>query len=70
LVELEGLRLRSDCGVKSPGRHKCDFFALPEEKQLEYLPLLDPWFGEVHESRILDMLRRRAEPLDPEKGNE
>jgi len=52
------------CGASNcRGLHKCDFFALPEQRQLEYLPFLDPWFAQLHEPRILDLLRRRAEPL-------
>jgi hypoxanthine phosphoribosyltransferase len=38
------------------GRHKCDFFSLPESRQLEYLPYLDPWFAQVHRERILVLL--------------
>ena len=37
-------------------RHKCDFFFLPESRQREYLPFLDPWFVEVHRPRIRDLL--------------
>lgn len=45
------------CGaVNCRGRHKCDYFSLPEAKQLEYLPFLDPWFAQVHRDRILALL--------------
>ena len=50
-----------DCGCGSPrcrGRHKCDFFYLPDSRQLDYLPYLDPWFSEVHADRILQLLER------------
>ena len=50
------------CGASNcRGRHKCDFFALPTQRQLEYLPYLDPWFASVHRSKILDLLKRNAE---------
>jgi hypothetical protein len=39
-----------------------DFFRLPEERQLEYLPLLAPWFLERHRERI-DSLRARADQV-------
>ena len=47
------------CQCKEPicrGRHRCDFFALPSRRQLEYLPFLDPWFAEVHAERVLGLL--------------
>ena len=59
------------CGAPTcRGRHKCAFFALPEQTQLEYLPFLDPWFVEVYTDRILDLLERNAEqhaPADADK---
>jgi SET domain-containing protein len=36
-----------------------DFFKLPRERQVEYLPLLAGWFIEMHRARI-DALRREA----------
>jgi hypothetical protein len=36
-----------------------DFFRLPEEWQIEYLPLLAGWFVEKHRERLA-VLRRRA----------
>lgn len=49
------------CGASNcRGRHAVDFFSLPDVRQLEYLPLLDPWFAEVHEERIRDLLSRNA----------
>jgi len=54
------------CGAANcRGRHKCDFFALSDATQLRRLPLLDPWFAEVHKDRILDLLERNAEPPVP-----
>ena len=45
------------CGsTNCRGRHKCDFFDLSTDKQLQYLPFLDPWFAEVHKDRILALL--------------
>ena len=47
------------CGVANcRGRHKCDFFYLPQQRQLEYLPYLDPWFAEIHSDRILELIDR------------
>jgi len=54
-----------ECGCGAPNcrhRHKCDFFALPVPRQLEYLPFLDPWFAGVHGDRILKLLEVNAEP--------
>jgi len=47
--------------VNCRGRHKCDFFALSEQKQLEYLPFLDPRFAQAHRARIQELLTRCAE---------
>lgn len=38
------------------GYHQCDFFALPLQRQREYLPFLDPWFADIHAVRILNLL--------------
>ncbi len=47
------------CGAANcRGTHQCDFFALSEERQLQYLPYLDPWFVEVHEDRICNLLKK------------
>ena len=35
------------------------FFELPLEKQIEYLPLLNPWFVEEHQEKI-DALKRQV----------
>jgi hypothetical protein len=49
------------CGsARCRGRHKSAFFELPESLQREYLPLLDPWFAQVHKDRIENLLRRSA----------
>jgi hypothetical protein len=41
------------CGAaQCRGYHECDFFALSEQIQREYLPYLDPWFAAVHAKRI------------------
>ena len=50
-----------ECKCGSPNcrrRHKCGFFLLPDSRQLEYLPFLDPWFADVHRDRICDLLER------------
>ena len=50
-----------ECGAANcRGRHKCDFFHLPVQRQLDYLPYLDPWFAEVHSDRILSLLEAGA----------
>ena len=47
------------CGASNcRGRPRCDFFTLPEARQLEYLPILDPWFARAHEERIRTLLER------------
>ena len=47
------------CGASNcRRRHKCDYFHLPESRQREYLPYLDPWFAAVHRSRIRERLER------------
>ena len=51
------------CGTaQCRGRHRSDFFALPREKQLEYLPYLDQLFIQIHQDRIRDLLKGEAEP--------
>ena len=50
-----------DCQCGAPNcrrRHKCNFFLLPDSRQREYLPFLDPWFVEVHRFRIRELLER------------
>lgn len=45
------------CGaVQCRSGHRCDFFALPAQVQLEYLPYLDPWFATVHAQQIQKLL--------------
>ena len=57
------------CGAPNcRGRHQCDFFILPERRQLEYLPFLDPWFAEVHRDRILELLGRKAKASSQNKS--
>jgi len=48
------------CGAaRCPGETIGDFFLLPDDRQLEYLPLLAPWFIAGHRERI-EALRARA----------
>ena len=50
------------CGAPNCRRyHKFDFFLLPKEEQLKYLPYLDPWFAEVHAAEIEQLLRSYVE---------
>jgi hypothetical protein len=44
------------CVAQCRGFHECDFFALPPQRQREYLPYLDPWFAAVHADRIQQLL--------------
>ncbi len=54
---VEGKVWQCTCGEPNcRGRHKCDFFLLPIEQQLAYLPYLDPWFASVHKDRIRKLL--------------
>ena len=51
------------CECGSPncrGRHKCGFFDLPEDRQLQYLPYIDPWFAEVHKQRLGELLEKSS----------
>lgn len=44
---------KCDCGSDNcRGEHKCDFFYLPRETQIAYLPYIDPWFFESHKDRF------------------
>ena len=50
-----------NCGdARCRGTIVSSFFELPVEWQLEYLPLLNPWFIEEHREKI-DALRERLE---------
>lgn len=49
-----------NCGAaRCLGETIGDFFRLPEERQLAYLPLLAPWFIERHRERV-EALRAKA----------
>jgi hypothetical protein len=39
-----------------------DYFRLPEERQIEYLPLLAEWFVERHRARLASFRHRAASP--------
>ena len=57
------------CSCGSSGCRKTivsSFFDLPEEKQLEYLPLLNEWFIEEHREKI-ETLRQQLEKGDLKK---
>ena len=43
---------------KCRGRHNTDFFKLPDEKLVEYLPLLDDWFVEWKRDEVEALGRR------------
>ena len=47
------------CGATNcRGMHKWDIFSLPDTKILESLPFLDPWFAQVHSTKIQEVLER------------
>lgn len=53
------------CGAaRCRGETVGDFFKLPLEQQIEYLPLLADWFVAAHRERV-DALRRQAAAADP-----
>ena len=57
---IDGDVLHCRCGAANcRGQHESDFFCLPADRQLQYLPFLDPWFVEVHLDRIHQMLHHR-----------
>jgi len=57
LNAVDGDEWQCRCNARTcRGLHKCDFFTLPQNLQLEYLPYLDPWFREVHAARIQRLL--------------
>ena len=57
-----GIVWRCSCGAETCRRiHRYGFFDLPTSLQLEYLPILDPWFAREHEDRIVALLNARAE---------
>ena len=50
------------CGhPRCRGRHNTDFFRLPDEKLIEYLPLLDDWFVEWKRETIETLRARFAD---------
>jgi hypothetical protein len=54
---VDGDWMECRCGAPTcRGRHQVDFFALPEHRQLEYLPYLDCRFAQVHRERLLALL--------------
>jgi uncharacterized protein len=60
--EVDGDWLDCRCGARTcRGRHRSDFFALSEAKQLEYLPYLSFPFAEMHRQRIIELLEATTE---------
>jgi hypothetical protein len=58
LLVVDGGSWECKCGTHNcRGFHKFDFFLLPREEQLKYLPYLDPWFAEVHADKIEKLLK-------------
>jgi hypothetical protein len=61
LNALANEEMECRCGASNcRGRHTPVFFTLPEKRQLELLPFLDPSFVRVHELRISDLLKRNS----------
>ena len=57
LFVVDGGSWECKCGAPNcRGFHKFDFFLLPKEEQLRYLPYLDPWFVEIHADKIKKLL--------------
>lgn len=55
---------RCSCGlVRCREVHNTDFFVLPEEKLVEYLPLLDDWFVESNRERVRELRERFLRPI-------
>lgn len=53
------------CGAPNcRGFHKADFFLLPKNEQLKYLPYLDPWFARVHVDKIEKLLEGEVDSND------
>ncbi len=51
-----GIVWQCNCGSpRCRGRIVSSFFELPLELQLEYLPLLNPWFIEEHKEKIKEL---------------
>jgi len=47
------------CGAANcRGRHRPDFFLLPNSRQLEYLPYLETEFAQMHTEKILALLQQ------------
>lgn len=47
------------CGASNcRGKHKCDYFYLPREAQIAYLPYVDPAFFEYHKERFFTLLEQ------------
>jgi len=42
------------------GTHKLDFFAIPEERQLEYLPYLSLWFAQSQWDKLSALLAKHC----------
>lgn len=58
MLVVDGESWECKCGSSNcRGFHKFDFFLLPREEQLIYLPYLDPWFAEVHADKIDRLLK-------------
>lgn len=55
---------RCRCGHEQcRGLHHTDFFALPEKKLAEYMPLLDDWFVARYRGPVLELRERFASRL-------
>ncbi len=58
MLVVDGDSWECRCGAPNcRGFHKFDFFLLPKEEQLKFLPYLDPWFVRVHADKIAKLLK-------------
>jgi len=58
---LDGDVWACTCGSSNcRGEHKCDFFHLPREIQIAYLPYIDPSFLEYHKERFSLLLNSKG----------
>lgn len=51
---------KCNCGSKNCRKvYQGNFFKLPDDIQIKYLPYLDTWFAEKYKKKIYELLRRR-----------
>ena len=64
MLVVDGDSWECKCGAPNcRGFHRFDFFLLPEEEQLKYLPYLDPWFAERNADKIEKLLENNTDSI-------